>query len=106
MLLIRRPTVRSARSRSVTKMRACRAARPTEAPRPSPAGLAYLSSVVALVLGVGLAVGVSAVFGLLGWGGELASQTAGAACGAAPLILDGVRQRRERRSGDHGSRCA
>ena len=41
-----------------------------------------------------LAVGVSALFGLLGWGGELASQTAGAASGAAPLILDGIRQRR------------
>lgn len=56
----------------------------------------YLSSIVALVLGIGLAVGVSAVFGLIGWGGELASQTAGAASGAAPLLLDGIRQRRAR----------
>jgi len=54
----------------------------------------YLSSIVALALGVVLAVGVSALFGLLGWGGEVASQTAGAASGAAPLIIDGVRQRR------------
>ena len=63
-----------------------------------PSGPAYLSSVVALAVGVVLAVGVSAVFGLLGWGGELASQTAGAASGAAPLIIDGVRQRRAQRS--------
>jgi hypothetical protein len=62
----------------------------------SPAGPAYVTSVVALAFGVLLAVGVSALFGLLGWGGELASQTAGAASGAAPLILDGVRQRRAR----------
>lgn len=57
---------------------------------------AYLSSIVALALGVGLAVAVSAVFGLIGWGGEFASQTAGAASGASPLILDGIRQRRTR----------
>ena len=61
-----------------------------------PASTSYLSSIVALVFGIGLAVGVSAVFGVLGWGGELASQTAGAASGAAPLILDGIRQRRAR----------
>ncbi len=65
---------------------------------PVQTGPAYLSSIVALAAGVVLAVGVSAVFGLLGWGGELASQTAGAASGAAPLIIDGVRQRRSRRS--------
>jgi hypothetical protein len=58
--------------------------------------LSYLSSVVALVLGLGLAVTVSALFGLVGWGGEFASQTAGAASGAAPLIMDGIRQRRAR----------
>ena len=63
---------------------------------PAPTGPAYLSSIVALAFGVLLAVGVSAVFGLLGWGGELASQAAGAASGAAPLIVDGVRQRRAR----------
>lgn len=62
----------------------------------TPAGSGYLSSVIALVLGIGLAVGVSALFGAVGWGGELASQTAGAASGAAPLMLDGIRQRRER----------
>ena len=59
-------------------------------------GGGYLSSVVALVIGIGLAVGVSSVFGLVGWGGELASQTAGAASGAAPLLMDGIRQRRSR----------
>ena len=63
---------------------------------PIPSGPAYLSSVVALVLGLGLAVVVSAMFGLIGWGGEFASQTAGAASGAAPLIMDGIRQRRAR----------
>jgi hypothetical protein len=67
-----------------------------EQPAAESRGPAYLSSVVALAFGVVLAVGVSGVFGLLGWGGELASQTAGAASGAAPLILDGVRQRRAR----------
>jgi hypothetical protein len=65
---------------------------------PAPSGPPYLSSVVALAFGVVLAVGVSAVFGLLGWGGELASQTAGALSGAAPLIIDGVRQRQAQRS--------
>jgi hypothetical protein len=65
---------------------------------PAPTGPAYLSSIVALAVGVVLAVAVSAVFGLLGWGGELASQTAGAASGAAPLMIDGVRQRRAQRS--------
>jgi hypothetical protein len=63
-----------------------------------PTGPAYLSSIVALAVGMVLAVGVSALFGLLGWGGELASQTAGAASGAAPLIIDGIRQRRSQRS--------
>lgn len=64
--------------------------------QPAPSGSAYVPSLVALAFGVVLAVGVSALFGVLGWGGELASQTAGAASGAAPLILDGVRQRRTR----------
>jgi hypothetical protein len=72
-------------------MSTARDLRPPESRRPE-----YLSSVVALAFGVVLAVGVSALFGLLGWGGELASQTAGAASGAAPLILDGIRQRRAR----------
>ena len=66
------------------------------APAPAEKRTNYLSSVVALVLGIGLAVTVSAVFGVVGFGGELASQTAGAASGAAPLILDGIRQRRDR----------
>ena len=70
----------------------------TERVDAAPSGPAYLSSLVALAFGVVLAVGVSATFGVLGWGGELASQTAGAASGAAPLIIDGVRQRRGRRS--------
>lgn len=56
-----------------------------------------MSSVVALALGIVLSVAVSALFGALGWGGELASQTAGASSGAAPLLIDGVRQRRLRR---------
>lgn len=64
--------------------------------QPAPAGPAYVSSVIALVFGAVLAIGVSVMFGLLGWGGELASQVAGAASGAAPLILDGLRQRRSR----------
>jgi hypothetical protein len=56
----------------------------------------YVSSLIALALGIVLAVGVSAFFHLIGWGGEWASQTAGAASGAAPLIIDGIRQRRRR----------
>jgi hypothetical protein len=69
-----------------------------ESAGPAPTGPAYLSSIVALAVGIVLAVAVSAVFGLLGWGGELASQTAGAASGAAPLLIDGVRQRAAQRS--------
>jgi hypothetical protein len=61
-----------------------------------PKGPAYVSSILALAFGVVLAVGVSALFGVLGWGGEWASQTAGSASGAAPLIIDGIRQRRAR----------
>ena len=71
------------------------AAPPTGLP-PAETKTNYLSSVIALVVGIGLAVGVSAVFGLIGWGGEFASQTAGASAGAAPLIIDGIRQRRAR----------
>jgi hypothetical protein len=41
-----------------------------------------VSSIIALVLGIVLAVGVSAFFGLIGWGGEWASQVAGATSGA------------------------
>lgn len=70
---------------------------PVTTPAPDPAGPGWGSSVVALVLGIALAVGVSALFGALGWGGELASQTAGASSGAAPLLIDGIRQRRSRR---------
>jgi hypothetical protein len=43
----------------------------------------YLSSIVALALGIVLTVSVSAFFSFIGWGGEWASQTAGAASGAA-----------------------
>jgi hypothetical protein len=42
----------------------------------------YVSSIIALALGIVLAVGVSAFFGLIGWGGEWASQVAGATSGA------------------------
>ncbi|SEQ56488.1 hypothetical protein SAMN05421756_10499 [Microlunatus flavus] len=56
-----------------------------------------MSSVGALALGVVLSVAVSGLFAALGWGGELASQTAGASSGAAPLLVDGLRQRRGRR---------
>jgi hypothetical protein len=71
------------------------AARP---PSPAPRPTGQLSAIVALLLGIGLAVAVSSLFQLIGWGGELASQTAGAASGAAPLIVDGVRQRGRRRA--------
>ena len=70
----------------------------TERVERPPSSPAYLSSVIALCLGVVLAVAVSAMFAALGWGGELASQTAGAIGGAAPLIIDGIRQRRIQRS--------
>ena len=62
----------------------------------------WVSSVVALALGIVLSVAVSALFGTLGWGGELASQTAGASSGAAPLLVDGLRQRRQRRRSGEG----
>lgn len=62
---------------------------------PTPTG-GLSSSVVALVLGIVLAVLVSKVFDTVGWGGELASQAAGAASGSAPLLIDGARQRRAR----------
>ena len=65
-----------------------------------PSSTSYASSIVALVLGIVLAVGVSAFFGVIGWGGEWASQVAGATSGAAPLIIDGVRQRRRRNPRD------
>ncbi len=48
----------------------------------------------ALLLGVVLAVGISKVVSLIGIGGDLASQAAGAASGAAPLLIDGMRRRR------------
>jgi hypothetical protein len=52
-----------------------------------------VGSLVAVGLGVLLAVGVSSIFTAFGWGGELASQTAGAASGAAPVIIEGTRRR-------------
>jgi hypothetical protein len=70
----------------------------SERVEPAPSAPAYLSSIVALAVGIVLAVAVSALFGVLGWGGELASQTAGAASGAAPLLIDGVRQRAAQQS--------
>jgi hypothetical protein len=59
---------------------------------------AYLYSVVALGLGVVLGIAATKLFALLGWGGDVASQTAGAVSGAAPLILDGLLRRRADRS--------
>ncbi len=50
-------------------------------------------SVSSLVLCIAIAVTVSKFFDVLGWGGELASQAAGAASGAAPLLIDFARQR-------------
>jgi len=52
------------------------------------------SSIAALVLGVVLALVISKVVSVIGVGGELASQAAGAASGAAPLLIDGMRRRR------------
>lgn len=52
------------------------------------------SSVAALALGVVLAITVAKLVSLIGIGGELASQAAGAASGAAPLLIDGLRQHR------------
>lgn len=52
------------------------------------------SSIVALVLGIILALVVAKLVGLIGIGGDLASQAAGAASGAAPLLVDGFRRRR------------
>ncbi len=60
---------------------------------PTP-GSGLSSSVVALLLGIVLAVLVSKAFGAVGWGGDVASQAAGAASGSAPLLIDGARQRR------------
>jgi hypothetical protein len=61
--------------------------------RPTAAGTNVRSSLVALVLGIAIAVSVSKFFDVIGWGGELASQAAGAASGAAPLLVDFVSQR-------------
>lgn len=66
----------------------------------------WVGSVVALALGVVLSVAVSALFGAFGWGGELASQTAGATSGAAPLLIDGLRHGRLRRAGSEASAVA
>lgn len=66
---------------------------------PEPAGEPnpFRSSIAALFLGIVLAIVVSRAVLLVGWGGELASQAAGAASGTSPLLLDGVRQRRAQR---------
>lgn len=58
---------------------------------------AFRTSLVAVVLGIILALVVSRLFTLVGWGGEQASQAAGAASGTGPLLIDGLRQRREQR---------
>jgi hypothetical protein len=65
----------------------------------TPSSASWVGSVVALGLGVVLSVAVSALFAAFGWGGELASQTAGATSGAAPLLIDALRVRRLRRAG-------
>ncbi len=59
---------------------------------------AYLYSLIALALGIVLGVAATKLFALLGWGGDVASQTAGAVSGAAPLILDGLLRHRAERS--------
>ena len=66
--------------------------------QPPPQRPPYLSALLALALGVLLSLAVSSAFTALGWGGELASQTAGAASGTAPLILDGLRYSRSQRN--------
>jgi hypothetical protein len=68
-----------------------------EEPERSVASSSFRSSLAALVLGIAIAVTVSKIFEVIGWGGELASQAAGAASGAAPLLIDFVRQRGFRR---------
>jgi hypothetical protein len=65
------------------------------APEPTRPSTGFRSSVVALVLGVLLAMITARLLTAAGWTGEYASQTAGAASGAAPLLIDGFRQRRE-----------
>lgn len=59
-----------------------------------PSGGSWPRSVAALMLGIVLALIFTKLFSFFGWGGEFASQTAGAASGAAPLLLDGILQRR------------
>ena len=65
---------------------------------PSTSGSDVRSSAVALGVGIVIALVTSKLFSALGWTGELASQVAGAASGAAPLLLDAVRQRQKLRS--------
>jgi hypothetical protein len=72
----------------------------------TPSSTGYRSSVIALVLGIVLAVVVTRLLSAVGWTGEYASQTAGAASGAAPLLMDGFRQRRELTRRLHLSRLA
>jgi len=52
----------------------------------------FRSSAAALLLGILLALVVTKLLDIAGWGGELASQAAGAASGSAPLLIDGVRR--------------
>lgn len=67
---------------------------PATVPSQADADTDLRSSIAALVLGVVLAIGVAKLVSLIGIGGELASQAAGAASGAAPLLIDGMRRRR------------
>ncbi|HYI59017.1 MAG TPA: hypothetical protein VEX66_12670 [Microlunatus sp.] len=63
-------------------------------PEATTSSTGFRSSLLALALGIVLAVVVTGLLSALGWTGEYASQTAGAASGAAPLLMDGFRQRR------------
>lgn len=69
---------------------------PPDQPGPDPGTteIGLRASIAALVLGVVLALVVAKVVELVGIGGDLASQAAGAASGAAPLLVDGFRRRR------------
>jgi len=63
-------------------------------PEATTSSTGFRSSLLALALGIVLAVVVTGLLSALGWTGEYASQTAGAASGAALLLMDGFRQRR------------
>jgi hypothetical protein len=76
------------------------------APEATSSSTGFRSSLIARVLGIVLAVFVTRLLTAVGWTGEYASQTAGAASGAAPLLMDGFRQRRGLTRRLHLSRLA